>query len=181
MKVLVINGSPRQGNTKFALGLIENAIKEKHQNAQCETIEVANLTMQGCTNCDACKNNGGNCIHQDDTAQFMDKMMEADVLIFGSPVYWWGVSSQLKVFIDKFYSKDGIIQEKAAKKVGLIAIGAAELNDIQYRLISDQFQSICKHLNWELIFSQGFVAWAKDDLKNNPELKSEVIKLVEKI
>ncbi len=181
MKILIINGSPRKGNTKFALETMKSALKEKYQHATCEFVNVATLKIAGCINCDACKNNSGNCIHKDDTATYMDKMLEADVLIFGTPVYWWGMSGQLKIFIDKFYSKDGIIQESPRKKVCVLAFGANEITDIQYKLISEQFKSICDFLKWELLFSESYACFEKDDLKKNTSMTNEIIKLIEKI
>ncbi len=177
MKVLVINGSPRNGNTKFALKAIESKLKEKCPSAEYEFVDVPALKIGGCLNCDFCKKNTGTCVHKDDTNEYMNKMMDANVLIFGTPVYWWGMSGQLKVFIDKFYAKDGLIQENASKKVGVIAIGANENTDIQYKLIADQFKSICNFLKWEIIFNKGFVAFDKDDAKNNAELTESVVTL----
>lgn len=180
-KVLFINGSPRRGNTKYALETMVQTMKENYSNVNYEFIDVAKLNMQGCTNCDACKKNGGFCIHPDDTNHYMDKMMAADVLIFGTPVYWWGMSGQLKIFIDKFYSKDGLIQEGKSKQVGVLSFGANELSDIQYKLITDQFQSICNFLKWELIFSEGFSCYKKDDLRNDKEVTEEVVGVVGKM
>ncbi len=181
MKILIINGSPRNGNTKAALKMIESEIKEKNKSANIEFVDVPTLKIEGCMNCDFCKRNSGTCVHKDDTNVYMNKIMDADILIFGTPVYWWGVSGQLKIFIDKFYSKDGIIQENSSKKIGLLTFGANEITDIQYKLIDDQFNSICNFLKWEIIFTKEFACFDKDDLRNSPEMCKEIIELANKI
>ncbi len=181
MKVLIINGSPRKGNTKYALSILEKAIQKKYSHAECEFIDVAALKVQGCMACDGCKKNDGNCVMKDGSAELMNKMMEANILIFGTPVYWWGVSSQLKAYIDKLYSKDLMIQEIAPKKVGVIAIGALDTNNIQYRLISSQFESICEYLKWDMVFSAAYSYEGKHDLANDTAIENQIAFLVEKI
>ncbi len=181
MKILIINGSPRKGNTKQALAFLQKAIQKKYAQAECEFVDVPSLKVQGCVACDACKKNGGDCVMKDGSAELMNRMMEGDVLIFGTPVYWWGMSSQLKAYIDKFYSKDLKIQEIASKKVGLIAIGALEASDIQYKLISSQFESICAYLGWDMVFSAAYSYEGRDDLVNDVAVERDIALLAEKI
>ncbi len=181
MKILIINGSPRKGNTKCALGIFENTIQAKYSHAICEFIDVPALKVQGCMNCDGCKKNGGDCVMKDGSAELMNKMMDANILIFGTPVYWWGVSSQLKAYIDKFYSKDLMIQEIAPKTVGIIAIGALETSNIQYELITRQFESICEYLKWKMAFSVSYSYEKKNELANDKTIEQSIHSLVEKI
>ncbi len=181
MKILIINGSPRKGNTKCALALLEKAIHEKYNHTDCEYIDVPALKIQGCMHCDGCKKNGGDCVMKDGSAELMNKMMEANVLIFGTPVYWWGISSQLKAYIDKFYSKDLLIQEIASKKVGVIAIGALDTKNIQYKLIASQFESICEYLKWDMMFCSSFSYEGKQDLANDADIEKKIAILAEKI
>jgi multimeric flavodoxin WrbA len=62
-------------------------------------------------------------------------------LIFGTPVYWWGISAQLKMLIDKFYSKSK--QFAKQNKNRSVSIGGAVLQDREYGLIKEQFSCIC--------------------------------------
>ncbi len=157
MNILIVNGSPRKnGNTSVALGEIIKSAQDNHPNARIDLVDISKCNIHACTACDACKSNGGICVSPDDSAMLMDKVLLADIIIFGSPVYWWGVSAQTKLFIDKLYAKDGVYQEMPPKKIGIVITGAMELDDIQYRLISDQFKAICGYLRWELIFAKLF-------------------------
>lgn len=69
----------------------------------------------------------------------IDKLDEADVVIFGTPVYWWGVSAQLKAVIDRMYMKR-FREKRRYKQIGILAVGAATLDDEEYDLISRQFK-----------------------------------------
>jgi multimeric flavodoxin WrbA len=84
-------------------------------------------------------------------------------VILGTPVYYWGVTAQMKTFVDKFYCKDTQFRQQK-KKLGVVAVGAADLDDREYGLISEQFGCICDYLGWDLAFSHSVSAFEKDDL-----------------
>lgn len=170
MKVLLLNGSPRmKGNTRMALSLVQEGIKRELHPEEVEFYDVSRHKLSACLACDACKNNGGNCVQPDESADLVQKIYEADVVVFGTPVYWWGMSAQLKMAVDKLYSRTALFQAQEAKKVGLIVVGAAEIDDPEYRLIEEQMQCICNHLGWKLAFSYGISAWNPRDLEQKKE------------
>ena len=148
--ILILNGSPRmQGNTRSILKTLEKSFLE---NMQCnmEFIDVCQYVLKGCVNCDSCRKNGGKCVHNDDTNLLMEKVLAADVIIFGSPVYWMGVTAQLKLLIDKFYCKDPVIHS-LDKKIAVLSVGAAELTDGQYGIIEAQFREMAEFLEWKFM------------------------------
>ena len=164
MNVLILNGSPRKnGNTSHALRAIEAGLKNRHT---VESLNVYDFTFRPCRNCDACKRNGGNCIQADDTVKIIDKVTAADLIVFGSPVYWWGISAQLKDVVDKFYSRDDASAPtlRTKKKIGIVAVGAETTDDPEYKLISDQFHCIANFLGWEVVLDEAISAAAIDDL-----------------
>ena len=164
MNALILNGSPRKnGNTSHALRAIEDGLK---QNYTVESLNVYDFTFRPCRNCDACKRNGGNCIQADDTVKIINKITDADLIVFGSPVYWWGISAQLKDVVDKFYSRDDNSKPtlRTKKKIGIVACGAETTDDPEYKLISDQFHCIAKFLGWEVVLDEAISAAAVDDL-----------------
>ncbi len=168
MKVLLLNGSPRKnGNTAYATKTIVEGI-EKNSSSTIQTINVVDFKVSGCIACDGCKANDGNCVIPDDTKNIVDKVLNADAVIFATPVYWWGMTSQLKAVVDKFYSSASKFS-KQNKKIGVIAIGADSVDGKQYSLISDQFTCICSFLNWEKIFDLPFSASNLDDLQKSKE------------
>jgi len=173
MKVLILNGSPRlKGNTSYALRTLAEKIKANTTH-EVELIDVARLKVAGCTACCACKKNGGNCVICDDGVALVNKVYAADAVIFGTPVYWWGMSAQLKSVIDRFYAKSGVFKTMK-KQIGLVAVGASGLTNKQYELIRGQFGCICDYLGWEIKFSLSFSASEPGDLRASEKAASEL-------
>ena len=174
MNALILNGSPRKnGNTSHALRAIEEGLKRNHA---VESLNVYDFTFRPCRNCDACKRNGGNCIQADDTVKIISKITDADLIIFGSPVYWWGISAQLKDVVDKFYSRDDESKPtlRTKKKIGIVACGADSLSNPEYKLISDQFHCIAEFLGWEVVLDESVSAAAADDLAKDAARLAEL-------
>lgn len=148
MKILFLNGSPRlNGNTCDAIDAVASGIEKNIKDANVEIIDINTYKLGFCQNCDACKSNNGSCVTDIDTNLLISKVVEADILVFASPVYWWGISAQLKTLIDKMYSRSGELK-KLSKKVGVLAVGGAAVTNTQYRLISEQFKCISDYLGW---------------------------------
>jgi multimeric flavodoxin WrbA len=101
-KVIAFNGSPRKdGNTST---LIKTVFQElERQGIQTEEIQVGNKPIQGCIGCMQCwKNKDLHCVLKNDALnQWIDKILEADGVILGSPVYCAEPSGQIKSFIDR--------------------------------------------------------------------------------
>ena len=179
MKVLILNGSPRmKGNTRAALEAVKNGIEKGLAPEEVELYDISQHKLSPCVACDTCKGNGGVCIQPDESAELIQKMYDADILIFGTPVYWWGMSAQLKTALDKMYSKDAQFKELKAKgiskKAGLIVVGAAATDDPEYKLIEDQMTCICGHLGWKLAFSYGISAWEPGEVAGQEETIREL-------
>lgn len=166
MKVLILNGSPRNGNTRLALRAIAEGVSANMPGAEVETLDIPKLRVNPCLACDGCVRSGGTCVQKDDGAMFTEKVVDADVVIFGSPVYWWGVSAQLKAAIDRLYAKNGKLNDK---KIGLVLVGEAELGSVQYELIYKQFECIAEYLEWQIAFNEPISANKPDDLSKRQD------------
>lgn len=180
MNILLFNGSPREGNTKFAIDLIGKAIGENISDAKVEIIDVADTGISPCTGCNICIDNGGVCIFDDDMADIIEKVRESDMIIFGSPVYWWGITAQLKAVIDRMYAMIGNFGKKE-KKIGLLIIGQDSIDGPQYGIISRQFECIAEYLEWEIVFDKAISADGSKDVKNNEEVVADLSELWKKI
>lgn len=101
-RILVIQGGGRpRGNTaRLVESFVQGAQDAGHQ---CEVFSTARHTIRGCLGCNACRY-GKPCIQKDDFALLRQKMEEADLLAFASPLYFWTISSELKAVIERFYS-----------------------------------------------------------------------------
>lgn len=121
MKVLAINGSPRKkGNTQI---LLDAALDEfRGAGAEAETISMAEYNVKPCTGCERCYQKLWDCPIGDDAVKVLKKMAYADALLVGSPVYFGGVTAQLKALFDR--SSMPYQQQELRDKVGgALAVG----------------------------------------------------------
>lgn len=167
MKIIIINGSPRKGNTNTAVETIANSVTSENV---VEIIEADKLNISGCKGCGACQCVNG-CVAKDDTNPTIDKLVEADMIIFATPVYWWGVTAQLKTVIDKCYCRGAKLK---GKKIGTIVIGGASTDSVQYELINKQFECMAQFLNWDIVFAKAYSANGLKDLADNPAAIEEI-------
>ena len=170
MKIVIINGSARKGNT---LAMINAFIKGAEGKNEIEIIEPDKLKIAPCKGCGACQCHKG-CVDQDDTNATMDKIVAADMILFATPVYWWGITAQIKQVIDKCYCRGMQLKNK---KAGIVVVGGAAVDNVQYELIEKQFQCIAEYLSWEILFHRSYQANARDELQKNAEIMNELEEL----
>ncbi len=98
-KVLILSGSPRKGGNSDILcdQFAKGAAEAGHT---VEKIRVAEKNIGYCRACYACKETG-TCVIKDDMAEVLQKMIDADVLVLASPVYFYSINAQLKALIDR--------------------------------------------------------------------------------
>lgn len=127
MKVLLINGSPRQeGNT--AIALKEVAKQLDLEGIESEMVWIGNKPIRGCIACGQCKAQGsGRCIFNDDSCnKISEKFEEANALIVGSPVYYGQPNGALLSIIQRaFYSNGANISGKPAASIAVCRRGGA--------------------------------------------------------
>lgn len=141
MKILLINGGTRENsNTRLLASIVLNnlsyeeiVLRDKkiypYIDDRHQTLDINR--------------------RDDDFEEIMDKIYRADYILFISPIYWYGLSGILKVFIDKFslyLDKDRLFKHKLKnKRVGLIMTGGDDPK-VKGKLIVEQFQYICDFL-----------------------------------
>ena len=173
MKVLIFNGSPRKGNTLTAIKAIEKGIASRDEAAD---IEVTRIDTEGkniipCKACNAC-GCMSRCIFADDSPEINEAVEAADVIVFATPVYWWGVTAQLKLVIDKFYARASNLGK--GKRIATVVIGEAELDDPEYEIIQKQLACISEYLEWEVVFAKSISANNPKDLAADEETLAEL-------
>ena len=99
-KVLILSGSPRKGGNSDIL-CDEFARGAQEVDNEVEKIRVAGKKVHPCSACYYCRDHGGACVHKDDMAEILQKMIDADVLVLASPVYFYSIDAQLKAVIDR--------------------------------------------------------------------------------
>ena len=101
MKILGIVGSPRNnGNTEV---LVKEALDSARSlGAETEMIKVSDINVTPCDGCETCSITD-ECKIEDDMQGIYTKLLQADGIILGSPVYWLGVTAQAKIIIDRTF------------------------------------------------------------------------------
>lgn len=116
-RVLILSASPRKGGNSDLLcdQFMKGAIEAGNQ---AEKIRVPDKNISFCTGCLTCQSSGGECVHDDDMGEILEKLIRADVLVLASPVYFYNMDAQMKVLIDRTCPR---YTEISNKKVYLIA------------------------------------------------------------
>ena len=116
MKVVAFNGSPRK--TWNTAQLLEKAMEGLASGgAETTLVHLYDLDFKGCKSCFGCKLKGaksyGKCAIQDDLTPVLAQVIQADALLLGSPVYFWGVTGEMKSFLERLlfphyrYAREG--------------------------------------------------------------------------
>lgn len=102
-KIVIFNGSPRkQGSVSQILHMIENGAVEK--GAQVKVYDLNEAGIRGCQGCMYCKKNNVTVCAQNDSLKSMyEDIQEADVIVTGSPIYMFHITSQLQTWITRLY------------------------------------------------------------------------------
>ena len=102
-KIVVITGSPRKKGNSFAMtdAFIQAAEAKGHQVTR---FDAAFMKIGGCHACETCYKTGKACSFDDDFNVIAPAVLEADVVVFTMPVYWYSIPAQIKGVIDRLYS-----------------------------------------------------------------------------
>ncbi|MBN2898669.1 MAG: NAD(P)H-dependent oxidoreductase [Clostridia bacterium] len=138
MKVLAIMGSHRKGgNTAQALDAFLSGLPE---SVTVERIELIDQTIGMCKACGYCERHYGKCILEDDMTALYEAFKTADGVIFATPVYFNGVSTLMKMMVDRiqmvfacdFAFKEPFVDPESLKRGYLISVGGAKAYEKQF-------------------------------------------------
>jgi multimeric flavodoxin WrbA len=120
MKILAISCSPRSnGNTVTILKEVLRGAQE--QKAEVDLYSVSGKTIQPCDGCWVCANTG-KCHKADDMQELYEKIVEADGIIFGTPIYFWGMTGQAKTVIDRTIALNQPGRNLTNKVAGVVVV-----------------------------------------------------------
>ncbi len=167
MKIVILNGSARKGNTYACVKAFSEGAGVENE---IDIIEADKVDVSPCKGCGACICTNG-CVAKDDSNAVVDRIVAADMIVFASPIYWWGITGQLKTIIDKCYCRGTHLKNK---KYGLILCAGSSTDDIEYELIKKQFDEMGRYLAWDMVFYKKYYANGKDEIANKPQIISEL-------
>ena len=127
MKIVAVLGSPRpQGNSAGLARKFLGAAREL--GAEVQEYQLNKLNFQGCQGCRTCKTKSEACILEDDLAEVLAAIKEADLLVLASPVYFGEITGQMKLFFDRTYSylQPGFQQPGAGGQTGGAGAGPGQ-------------------------------------------------------
>lgn len=130
-QVLVILGSPRKkGNSSTLAARISRGAKAA--GAEVETVFLQALNISPCRGCDTCQKDGSKgCAIKDDMQEIYPKLIRADAWVIASPVYWFTMSAQTKMFMDRCYALPAYARNPFAGKRIAIAMSYGDVDAVK--------------------------------------------------
>lgn len=143
MKIVVLEGSPNKDGSSNLLAkeFIRGAEEAGHA---VQIIDAAHANVHPCIGCIHCGYEGP-CVQQDDVNEIRQKILDADMLVFVTPLYYYGMSAQLKTLIDRFCAFNSSIQRKKMKSVMLTA--AWNNDNWTFDALEAHYRILVKYLN----------------------------------
>jgi multimeric flavodoxin WrbA len=143
--IVVLSGSPRKNGTtdRLAEAFVAGA---KEAGKTVSLFRVADLKIDGCLGCNHCFEEQGVCVQKDDMLSILDALRKADALALASPVYYFGVTAQIKLAIDRFYAllKEGMPVKRAA-----LLMTCGDSSDAAAKSSISMFRQISALQKWE--------------------------------
>ena len=146
MKIVVITSSPHPYDESTSIYLADRFTKGATQAGhEVFTFDAANSETHPCRGCDQCHMDGP-CIWKDDIENaLMPKMLEADLLVLTTPLYYFGMSAQLKTIVDRFYSRTGRLHGKKS----ILMATAYNRDDWTMAALVDHYDTLVRYMEWQ--------------------------------
>lgn len=143
MKIVVLKGSPNINGSSnmLAKSFIEGAQEVGHDIVE---IDAAHADVSPCIGCIHCGYEG-ECSLSDDMDAIRKEILDADMMVFVTPLYYYGFSAQLKTLIDRFCSRNSSIQRKHMKSVLLTV--AYNADDWTFDALEAHYDTLVRYLN----------------------------------
>lgn len=145
MNILVIKSSPHKNGSSNILA--DNFIKGAEESGHSVTVfDAGHSNIHPCIACEAC-DMSARCVQRDDMDELRKMILASDMLVFVTPLYYFGVSAQLKVVIDRFYSFNDELTAKRLKSAMIVA--ATDEKNRTMRDIKSHYETLCRYLAFE--------------------------------
>jgi multimeric flavodoxin WrbA len=144
-RILAVVGSPRKGgNTDLLVSRIAEGAGAA--DARVEVVRLAELLIRECDGCHACWK-GRPCSKQDDMLALYPRIAASEIIIFGTPVYWYGPTALMKGFIDRFvYFNCEANRPMIRGKRAVVAIVLEETHEQTWRPVVEFFEKSLAYL-----------------------------------
>lgn len=176
-KVEFIIGSPRKkGNTAVMADTLNKLLNKEKFSSNFSYLY--DYRIEACTDCHGCKRGDLTCIVEDDMQEIYKRIDAADILVFGTPIYWFTPSAKMKLVLDRlrpYYGGDKLCNKKMAI---LLAAGVGEKD---CDLTTEMFTRMARSLKMEFIGRVTAEAYDIGDVKKDEKAQIGIAELSNKI
>ena len=180
--VLVLKGSPRKNGNSSVLA-DQAAEGARQRGAEVASFRIDEMDIRPCDACDFCQDTNGICVIKDDMQALYLKIRDAHAIVIASPIYWFTISAQIKICIDRWYAFEPVKREVwPDKKVGIIlTYGDSDPYNSGAVNAIHTFQSMFDYLGVEIAGMVYGSASDIGDVEKQPELMEKAFQLGEKL
>lgn len=145
MKIVILQGSP---NKKGSTNILVDEFTRGAESSGNSVIrfDIAAMNIKPCIGCVTCGYEGP-CVQKDDNSKVREAILAADMLVFATPLYYYGMSAQLKIVIDRFCAINSSINRKHMKSALLTV--AWNSDDWTFDALESHYQTLVRYLNLE--------------------------------
>lgn len=178
MKVVALNGSPRKGgNTDILIDEFFRGAEEA--GAECEKVYLDDLNIRPAAELGDIQAERVDLRADDDHRMVLDKVIAADIVVLGTPVYWQGVTAQMKCFVDRFschYAQPWFNEGMRGKGwVVLVPFGASKMEEADWVL--EPVKVWVSHFKGEYLGEVAVPAFRKGAVREKPEAMRKAYEL----
>ena len=145
MKILVIESSPhKHGSSNLLAAEFRRGAEEAGHDVT--VFDAGHTKLNPCLGCGACGMSGP-CVQKDDMTVLREQLLDSDMAVFVTPLYYFGFSAQMTTVIDRFYSFNGQLTEKGLKTALIVA--AWDSNSWTMQDVKTHYETLCRYLNFQ--------------------------------
>ncbi len=181
-KIVIFTGSPRE--TGVTNQLIDEAVKgAKKAEAEVKLYNLNNKNISGCQGCYYCRTNESCFIKDDYLSTMYDDIKFADSILFGSPIYFFQVTGQSKIWLDRMFpmvSGSNFTPRNPGKKAATIFVqGASDINT--NKTIIEMFNRYFKFFGWDVADTLVCTGTSVPDFQISEEMRNRAFSIGEKL
>ena len=145
MKIVILMASP---NAKGSTSILAEHFKigAEESGHTVETINVCRLNVKPCTGCVACGYEG-DCVQRDDNELIRRSLLSCDMVVFATPLYYYGMSAQLKAVVDRFCAYNSSLNRRHLKSALLTV--AWNSDDWTFDALTAHYETLVRYINFE--------------------------------
>lgn len=174
MKIVMLTGSPHKAGTSALLAdkFAEGAHEREHHIIRFDT---AFKKIGACRGCEYCLDHNGACIQKDDMDEILPPLLEAHLVAFVTPLYYFDMTAQLKTVVDRFFAVDRALANPPKAAV-LLAVCNSH-RDWAMDALKEHYKAILRHLGWHdrgMLLAQGMGVRADIENSDFPQKAKEL-------